>query len=66
MIVFGKYCFNISKYDKEAIVNAFTDQVGTITVPVFDAAVAYECSGLKLPIYLLQETYFLSYPWTKT
>ena len=40
MIVFGKDCFNISKSDEEAIGNAFTDQVGTITVPIFDNAVA--------------------------
>ena len=43
MTVFGKYCFIISKYVKEAIVNAFTDQVGTITVPVVNAAVVYDC-----------------------
>ena len=42
MIVFGKDCFIISKYGKETIVNASTDQFGTITVPVVDAAVAYD------------------------
>ena len=42
MIVFGKYCFIISKSGKEAIVNAFTDQVDTITVPIVNAAVAYD------------------------
>ena len=43
MIVFGKYCFIISKYVKGAFVYSFTDQVGTITVPIVDAAVAYDC-----------------------
>ena len=43
MIVFGKYCFNISKSGKEAIVNTITDQVGTINVPIVDAALAYDC-----------------------
>ena len=52
MIVFGKDCFIISKSGKEAIVNAFTDQVGTITVPIVDNAVAYDC-----PWY--QTTYIL-------
>ena len=52
MIVFGKDCFIISKYGKEAIVNAFNDLVGTITVPVIDAAVVYDC-----PWY--QTTYIL-------
>ena len=52
MRVFGKYCFIISKSGKEAIINAFTNQVGTITVPIFDAAVVYDC-----PWY--QTTYIL-------
>ena len=43
MIVFGKNCFIISKSDKEAIVNDFTVQVGTIIVPIINAAVAYDC-----------------------
>ena len=43
MIVFGADCFVISKSGKEAIVNAFSDQVGTLTVPIVDAAVAYDC-----------------------
>ena len=43
MIVFGKDCFIISKSGKEASVNAFTDQFGTITAPIVDAAVAYDC-----------------------
>ena len=41
-----------SESGKEAIVNAFTEQVGTITVTIVDAAVAYDC-----PWY--QTTYIL-------
>ena len=61
MIVFGKYCFIISKSGKEAIVNAFTDQVGTITVPIFDAAVPYECPWYETT-YLLIARNILSVP----
>ena len=43
MIVFGKYFFVISKSGKEAIVNAFAYQVGTINVPIVNSAVAYDC-----------------------
>ena len=43
MIVFGADCFVISKSGKEAIVNAFSDQVGTLTVQIVDAAIAYDC-----------------------
>ena len=43
MTVFGKYYFIISKYGKESIFNAFTDQVGTIIVPIVDSAVDYDC-----------------------
>ena len=61
MIVFGKYCFIISKYVKEAIVNAFTVQVGTITVPIVDAAVAYDFPWSKTT-YIFIERNILSVP----
>lgn len=44
MIMFGNDCFIISTSGKEAIVNEFYDQVGIITVPIVDAAAAYDCS----------------------
>ena len=61
MRVFGKYCFIISKYGKEAIVNAFTDQVGTITFPIVDAAVAYDCPWSQTT-YILITRNILSVP----
>ena len=62
MIVFGKYCFIISKSGKEAIVNDFTDQVGTITVPIIDAAVAYDCPWSQTT-YILISRNILSVPY---
>ena len=61
MIVFGKYCFIISKSWKEAIVNAFIDQVGTITVPIIAAAVAYDCPWYQTT-YILIARNILSVP----
>ena len=61
MIVFEKYCFNIFKYVKEAVVNAFTDQVGTITVPIVDADVAYEWTSSQTS-YILIARKILSVP----
>ena len=61
MIFFGKYCFIISKSGKEAIVNAFTDQVGTITVPIVDNAVAYDCPWYQTT-YILIARNILSVP----
>ena len=42
IIVFGKDWFIISKSWKKAIVNAFNEQVGTITFPIFGNAVVYD------------------------
>ena len=61
MIVFGKYCFVISKFGKEAIVNTFTDQVGTITAPIVDADVAYDCPWYQTT-YILIARNILSVP----
>ena len=63
MIVFGKYCFIISKSGKESIVNAFTDQVGTITVPIADAAVVYYCPWYQTTYKLITRN-ILSFPST--
>ena len=63
MIVFGKDCFIISKSGKESIVNAFTDQVGTITVPVVDAAVAYYCPWYQTTYKLITRN-IISFPST--
>ena len=61
MTVFGKYCFIISKSGKEAIFNDFNDQVGTINVPIFDAAVAYDCTWSQTT-YILIARNILSVP----
>ena len=61
MIFFGKYCFIITKSGKESIVNAFIDQVGTITVLIIDTAVAYYCSWSQTT-YILIERNILSVP----
>ena len=61
MIVFGKYCFIIPKSGKEAIVNAFTEQVGTITVTIVDAAVAYDYPWYQTT-YILIARNILSVP----
>ena len=61
MIFFGKYCVIVSKYGKEAIVNSFNDQVSTITFPVVDAAVAYECPWSQTT-YILIARKILSVP----
>ena len=49
------------KSGKEAIVNAFTDQVGTITVPIVNAVVAYECPWSQTT-YILIERNIISVP----
>ena len=41
--VVGKNAFIISTQDKKITVNGFTDALGSKTVPVVDAAVAYDC-----------------------
>ena len=61
MIVFGKYCFIISKYGKEDIVDAFADQVRTITVPIINYAVLYDCT-LYQTTYILIARNILSVP----
>ena len=61
MIVFGKDCFIISKSGKEAIVNDFTDQVGNITVPIVNAAVAYDYPWSQIT-YILIAKNILSVP----
>ena len=42
MIVIGGDCYIISRSDITAIVNPFTDNVGTIEVPIVDALIVYE------------------------
>ena len=61
MIFFGKYCFIISKSGKEAIVNDFTEEVGTITVPIVNATVAYDCPWYQTS-YILISGNILSAP----
>ena len=61
MIIFGKYCFIISKSVKEAIFNAFTDQVGTITIPIVDTSVVYDCLWSQTT-YILIARNILSVP----
>ena len=61
MIVFGKYCLIISKSGKEAIINDFTDQVGTISLPIVYAAVEYDCPWSQ-NTYILIARNILSVP----
>ena len=42
MIVVGSDWYIISRSDITAVVNAFTDNVGTIQVPIVDALIVYE------------------------
>ena len=51
----------ISKSGKEAIVNAFIGQVGTINVPIVDADVAYDCPWYQTT-YILIARNILSVP----
>ena len=62
MIVFGKYCFIISKSGKEAIVDAFTDQVGNINIPIVEASVAYDCPWYQTTCILIARN-ILSVPY---
>ena len=41
--VVGKHAYIISTQDRKITVNGFTNSLGSKTVPVVDAAVAYEC-----------------------
>ena len=41
--VVGKYAFIISTQDRKITVNGFTNFLGSKTVPVVDAVVAYDC-----------------------
>ena len=61
MIVFGKYCLIISKSGKEAIINDFTDQVGTISLPIVYSAVEYDCPWSQTT-YILISRNILSVP----
>ena len=49
------------KFSKEAIFNAFTDQVGTITAPIVDADVVYDYPWSQ-STYILITRNFLSVP----
>ena len=61
MIVFGKDGFIISKSEIEVIVNSLTGQVGTITVPIIDASVVYDCTWYQTT-YILISRNILSVP----
>ena len=52
---------HISKYGKEAIVNAFTEQVVTINVPIVNDDVEYDCPWYQTT-YILIARNILSVP----
>ena len=43
MMVCGKYCHILSQSEINATVSAFTDDVGTMEIPILDAVIAYNC-----------------------
>ena len=43
MIVCGKYCNILSQSGINATVSAFTDDVGTMQIPIVDAVIEYNC-----------------------
>ena len=53
MIVVGGDCYIISRSDITAVVNASTDDVGTIEVPIVDALIVYEDDMTGNSYYLI-------------
>ena len=43
MVVCGKHCHILSRSGINATVSAFTDDVGTMQIPIIDAVIAYDC-----------------------
>ena len=43
MVVCGKYCHILSRSRINAMVSAFTDDVGTMQIPIIDAVILYDC-----------------------
>ena len=42
MIVIGHKCYSIFQSDTTAVVNIFTDNIGTIEVPIRDVLIIFE------------------------
>ena len=43
MVVCGRYCHILSRSGISATVSAFTEDVGTLEIPIVDAVIAYNC-----------------------
>lgn len=55
MIVVGSDCYIISRFDTTAMVNAFTDDVGIIEIPIVDALIVYENEMTGNIYYLISQ-----------
>ena len=44
MVVCGKYCHILSRSGINATVSMFTNNVGTLQIPIVDAVITYNCS----------------------
>ena len=60
MVVCGKHCHILSRSGINATVSAFTDDVGTMQIPIIDAVIVYDCPDItKVWLLIIRNVLFV-------